>query len=194
MATYPHDRFDDVPTHLERVGAHRAPYRRGRGWRTFGWSALATGVLVAGGAIGISLIDSGNTFEDTAPPVSPAAPTLPEPSVAASTPPAPVIDETLLVTVLNGTNTTGLAAAVADVLAEDGWQIGSRANASERDIATSTVYYWAAENEAAALGLAESLGQAEVMLSESFAPEEGEDPTGVAALTAVIGTDYAPPA
>ena len=31
---------------LQRVGAHRAPKKRGGGWIGFGWAVLATGVLV----------------------------------------------------------------------------------------------------------------------------------------------------
>ena len=50
----PRDRFDDVPADLARVGAHRAPARRGRGFVTFAWAALATGALVGAGVLGLS--------------------------------------------------------------------------------------------------------------------------------------------
>lgn len=189
MANHPRDRFDDVTPELSRVGAHRAPAKKWHGWVTFGWAALATGILVAAGVVAITVIDSGNSFDDT---FSPGPVQTP---LVTGTPVAPaVVDGSLLVTVLNGTETEGLAGDVAESLADDGWTIGSRANASDRDVETTTVYYWAAENEGAARGLAESLGAAEVVLSDNFAPAVGEDSAGVAALTAVLGSDYLPPA
>ncbi|MFF1875752.1 hypothetical protein, partial [Kitasatospora herbaricolor] len=59
---YPKDRFDTIPEDLHRVGAHRAPRARGRGWIGVGWAALATVVLVGLGVFGLSLVDSGNSF------------------------------------------------------------------------------------------------------------------------------------
>ena len=58
------------------------------------------------------------------------------------------------------------------------------ANASSTDFATTTVYYSDPANEAAALGLAQLLGNAATAEDASF---QG------AALTAVLGTDYAGP-
>jgi hypothetical protein len=116
----------------------------------------------------------------------------PTPTPTTEATPEPVVDATILVTVLNGTNTTGLAAQVAGRLSDDGWNVGSRANASTRDIEKTTVYYWDPVNEAAALGAARSLGSAEVRRSDNFGPKEGEDPAGVARLTVVVGADYAP--
>src|SRR3954466_6499901 len=57
MASLPRDQFDDVPDD-GRVGAHRAPAPRGRGWIGFAWAALATGVLVVAGIFLLSRIDS----------------------------------------------------------------------------------------------------------------------------------------
>jgi LytR cell envelope-related transcriptional attenuator len=189
MPSYPHDRFDDVPADLQRVGAHRATGRRGRVWLVFGWALAATLALVAAGVIALTIIGQDIAFEGGG--VLPAAGSAtPTPTVDAT--PEPVVDATILVTVLNGTNTSGLAAQVGERLTEDGWNVGSRANASTRDVATTTVYYWDPANEAAALGAARSLGSAKVTRSDNFAPEEGEDPAGVARLTVVVGADYAP--
>jgi hypothetical protein len=58
MASFPRDQFDDVPDGDGRVGAHRAPPRRGRGWIAFAWAALATGVLVIVGLFVLSRVDS----------------------------------------------------------------------------------------------------------------------------------------
>ncbi len=43
MASFPKDRFDDLPPDLQRVGAHRAVPKGGRGWIAFAWAALASG-------------------------------------------------------------------------------------------------------------------------------------------------------
>jgi hypothetical protein len=188
MADYPRDRFDDVPEDLQRVGAHRAAGRRGRGWLVFGWALAATLALVAAGVIALTVIGQDIAFEGT---VSPSSRTA-TPTPTADATPEPVVDAGILVTVLNGTNTTGLAAQVGERLADEGWNVGSRANASTRDVETTTVYYWDPANEAAALGAARSLGSADVRLSQNFAPEEGEDPAGVARLTVVVGADYRP--
>ena len=57
MASFPPDQFDEIPTDLARVGAHRAPPRRGLGWARLGWAALATAVLVVAGLFGLSLLN-----------------------------------------------------------------------------------------------------------------------------------------
>ncbi len=189
MPDYPHDRFDDVPQDLQRVGAHRASGRRGRRWLVFGWALAATLALVAAGLIAITTIGENIAFEGGA--VLPGAAT-PTATPAVESTPTPVVDEDILVTVLNGTNTSGLAARVGQRLAADGWNVGSRANASTRDVGTTTVYYWDVADEGAALGAARSLGTDEVQFSQNFAPEEGEDPAGVARLTVVVGSDYTP--
>jgi hypothetical protein len=187
MADYPRDRFDDVPEDLQRVGAHRATGRRGRGWLVFGWALAATLALIAAGVTALTVIGQDIAFE--------GGTVLPSAETATTTPtldvtPEPVVDATILVTVLNGTNTTGLAAQVGERLAAEGWNVGSRANASTRDVEATTVYYWDPVDEAAALGAAQSLGSAEVRFSQNFAPQEGEDPVGVARLTVVVGSDY----
>ena len=58
---FPRDRFDSIPHGIDRVGAHRAPARRGAKWIAFGWAALATVVLVAVGIGGV-LVYSDTTL------------------------------------------------------------------------------------------------------------------------------------
>jgi hypothetical protein len=58
MATFPRDQFDAIPDDLTRVGAHRAPAKKGRGWLAFLWAVLATVALVAGGLFTLSRLDS----------------------------------------------------------------------------------------------------------------------------------------
>jgi len=182
--TFPKDRFDDIPSGIQRVGAHRAPHRRGRGWIGFAWAALATLVLVALGALAIFSIngslDSGLIPFSRTPAETPSS--TPTPSVT------PTVDPNLTVVVLNGTPTQGLAGDVSASLTEQGWTVAPPANASQEDIAKTVVYYSDAKDEGAALGLAEALkaGAPEVaiQLTDNFVE------TG-AALTVVVGADYA---
>ena len=98
-ASFPPDRFDEIPGDLDRVGAHRAPRKRGRGWIAFGWAALATVVLIAAGAVGIMVLNNGLDF--TAGPASSASAT---PPASAVPPPRRPSTRRSSVTVLNGTD------------------------------------------------------------------------------------------
>lgn len=201
MATsFPPDRFDDIPDELVRVGAHRAPARRGRGWIAFAWAALATGVLVAAGVIGLAVFTNAINFDlpfsaqgsDVSAPGEPVVETA-----------APVLDPAVAITVLNGTATAGLANAVGDELVAQGWcgatgetpaedgpcagvvGKGSRVSAAANDIAATVVYYGDPVNEGAARALVEALGVGEVRLSADFPNSP---------MTIVLGSDYQPAA
>jgi hypothetical protein len=182
MPTFPPDRFDAVPEDLERVGAHRAPKPRGRGWITFAWAALFSGLIVAVGVIGMFTINDRVSFENPFEAAPPAEETsTPVPTVE------PTIDPSLDVVVLNGTQTDGLAGQVGDVLAEGGWTVGTRSNA-DSDIATTTVYYSEPGHEGAAKGVVEALGIGVIEESTAFVIE-GAPPR----LVVVVGGDYTPP-
>ena len=168
----PRDRFDDAPTDLARVGAHRAP-RRSRAFVTFAWAALATGLLVGAGVLALNTIEARNTTADPSTAVS-----------VASTPKA-TLDPSIDVVILNGTTTDGLAASAAARAKSAGWKAGSVAPASADTVKTSTVYYTAKSQEGAALGLAKSLGIAKTALSAQFVVP------GQSRLTVVLGKDYA---
>jgi hypothetical protein len=180
------DRFDEIPADLKRVGAHRAPVPPGRGWLLFLWAALATIILVAGGILGLTLLGDRVSFvDDSTPPAT--APASTETSTAAAT-----IDPDSMVTVLNGTETRGLATRAIEELNAEGWtQSITPGNASVTDVETTTVYYEDPSQEGAARGLAEGLGVGSIQLSTQFQipVEEGEDP--VLQLTVVLGADYA---
>ncbi|MCS5721075.1 LytR C-terminal domain-containing protein [Herbiconiux sp. CPCC 203407] len=178
--SFPEDSFDRLPAHRERVGAHRGPAPRGRGWMVLAWAALATVLLVGGGITYLAVINDNIQFTDSN---SQAATPAPE-ETAAPEPVAPITDGTLAVTILNGTENVGLAGRVGEAAAAGGWNVATQANASTTDFATTTVYYEDPANEAAALGLAQLLGGAAIELSSNFPG---------AALTAVLGTDYAGP-
>lgn len=183
MANFPPDRFDDVPADLQRVGAHRAPKKRGRGWIGFAWAVLATVVLTGAGLVGLAAIDSSINFDlpffageektETPTPTPTAEPTL---------------DPAVPLTILNGTPTVGLATQVGDALVAQGWSgaaegVGSRANASTNDIEETTVYYNDPTLEGAARGIVLALGVGDIRLSSDFPGSQ---------IAVVIGLDYKP--
>lgn len=184
-STYPKDRFDDLPRHLDRVGAHRAPRKRGRGWIAFWWALGATIVLIALGVGGLFLLNDRLNF-DLSGVGSPSA--TPTPTESAAPPQAePTVDPSLSVTVLNGTPGAGVAAGVGELLTAAGWTVGATSNASTEDVAETVVYYADPALEGAARGVAASIPGSDVLLAPDFA-ESG------AALTVVVGNDYVAPA
>lgn len=178
---YPKDRFDVIPDDLDRVGAHRAPHQKGRGWIGFAWAAVATLLLIGLGILGLFIINGNIAFN--------SGPSTPTPTVTATPTPTitPTVNPNLNVTVLNGTATAGLANQVGDILAAAGWKVQSRANASQTDITSTVIYYSDPKNEAAAKGVALSLPGATTAETQDFA-ETGAD------LTVVVGSDFKPPA
>jgi hypothetical protein len=183
MANFPKDRFDSVPEDLLRVGAHRAPARKGGGWLAFAWAALATLVLIAAGLYGLSALKGSLQLPFVQASQTPTASATPKPTPTAS----PKLDATAPITVLNGTKTVGLATTVGDYLVKQGWtgagtDLGTRANASSNTIDKTLVYYTTPEAEAAARALVQTLGVGDVRLSDSFNDR----------LTIVLGSDYKP--
>lgn len=189
MASLPRDRFDDIPSHVDRVGAHRAPRPAGRGWIAFSAAVVATAALIVAGLFGVSLLNPA--FEVPFVPRETETPT-PTPTVIETA--DPITDPTtvdperlqgLTIAVLNGTPTTGLANVAADQIAAAGWPDPSRAAASERDEELSVVYYANPADEGIARGLMALLGASDVQQSDVFP---------AAQITIVLGADYAPPA
>lgn len=190
MASYPRDQFDDVPRDIDRVGAHRAPRKRGRGWIGFGWAVLATAVLIVVGLVVLSLYDprfelpiigGGET------PVASETPTV-VPTAEPVTDPAtldPAFLQSITISVLNGTTTPGLSNTAADQIAAAGWPDPSRAAASSNNETETFVYYASPESEGVARGIMQLIGAADVRLSDAFAS---------ATITVVLGSDYVPPA
>jgi LytR cell envelope-related transcriptional attenuator len=184
MANFPQDRFDEEPTEVLRVGAHRAPRKKGRGWIGFAWAVLATVLLTAGGLFGLAAINNNINFD--LPFLQSAETETPTPT---PTPVAePTLDPSIALTILNGTPTVGLANQVGDALVAQGWDgakqgVGSRANASTSDVEDTVVYYADPSLEGVARGLVLALGVGEVRLSTDF---PGSD------VTVVIGLDYKP--
>lgn len=178
---FPPDRFDAIPSDIHRVGAHRAPAKRGSRWVWFAWMAGATIVIVGIGAVGIFVLKDRLDFSG-APGTVPHTSAPSEPPIAA----VPTIDPSLSVTILNGTDVAGLAASAGKQLTNQGWLVGATSNASTEDITETTVYYADATLEGAALGLANSVEGAKVSFSPDFAGSGAQ-------LTVVLGSDYTPP-
>lgn len=184
MATYQKDRFDSVPDDLLRTGAHRGPGRKGAGWIAFAWAALATGVLVVVGLFGLAIVNG--KLADFPLLGGTTASATPTPTVVPTA--APLLNAKLPISILNGTQTTGLANTVGDNLVKQGWAgaalgIGSRANAGETTVKQTTVYYSDPANEAAARALVLSLKVGTIRLSAVYSQSP---------ITVVVGSDYKP--
>lgn len=191
MASSPLDRFDDIPRDLRRVGAHRAPARRGRGWVNFAWASLATAVLIVGGLYGLSRVNPAISFDI---PVlagegaQPGSTVTPQPETTPLTDPA-LVDPKLKLTisVFNASPTDDQQDVAAAQIELAGWPTPAAAVAATRDQESTTIYYNGAQYEAIALGLAQLLG---------VDPENAVNSDAYlgAWVTVVLGADYVPPA
>jgi len=193
MASTPRDRFDNIPADLVRVGAHRGPAKRGRGWVSFAWFALATGLLIVGGLYGLSRVNPAISFELPVIAGGGANPTS-TPSTAPVVPPM-TVDEwkaadpaiALTISVLNGSPTDGLQSQAALQIGGAGWPAPDAQNASARDREVTVIYYHTAAYEGIAKSLAAVLGvdPVNIQLSDFYLG---------APVTIVLGADYTPPA
>jgi hypothetical protein len=188
MASFPPDQFDEIPSDLVRVGAHRAPAKRGLGWARFGWAALATAVLVVAGLFGLSLLNPDFTLNLPFAGSSQAA----VPSISATPTAEPVTDPTkvdpalnLSISVLNGSKIDGQQDKAGDQIKGAGWPDPARNNSTTRTEKTTTVYYSTAAFEGIARGMVVLLGVGTIQLTDRYPG---------APITIVIGDDYVPPA
>lgn len=173
----PKDRFDDLPSDVGRIGAHRAENPRMRGGVVLLWSLIATIVLVAAGIFG-TMLATGRIALAPTPTASPSA--LPTAEAR--------LDTSYKVTILNATPERGLASAMSDTLVAAGWSADdvTAGDAGSEDFATTTVYFSSPADEGAARGLASAIGGADVELSDAYAGLWGAD---VPQLALVIGLD-----
>ncbi|MDQ1206146.1 LytR C-terminal domain-containing protein [Microbacterium sp. SORGH_AS_0862] len=182
---HPRDRFDDLPNTSGRVGAHRAENPRMRAGVVTLWAIVVTIVLIAAGIFG-SLVLSGRIV--LVPSLTPTP--TPTPEVT------PVVDMSFSVLVLNATPETGLATTLKDELIAKGWgaDLVNASSASATDFPQTTVYYAFPGDEAAAKGLAELIGGADVAESNQYQPTDDAgtadvDESQAKQLTIVIGLD-----
>ncbi|HEX4058976.1 MAG TPA: LytR C-terminal domain-containing protein [Galbitalea sp.] len=183
MANFSTDQFDNFPDHLDRVGAHRGPKVKGRGWITFAWALLATAVLVVGGLYVLSIFDAqvkfglgGTTAGDTPSPTG-----TPTPQITPITNPSLVASRDISITVLNGTATVGLQTQAAQKLTAAGWKVGATANSTETNIKKTTIYYSDASNADVAEGLQLLLNAQNIQFSNHFLGSP---------ITVVVGSDF----
>ncbi|MFG6443916.1 LytR C-terminal domain-containing protein [Microbacterium sp. P06] len=184
--TMPRDRFDDLADESGRVGAHRAENPRMRGGVILLWAVIATIVLGAAGIFASLLISGRVTLFPT-----------PEPTSSVAPAPTAVIDSSSTVIVLNASGQAGLATQVREVLVAAGWTMESvLPGDAGTSFETTTVYYSQPEDEAAAAGVAEVIGGADVAQSTAYDaypveddPDTEADETQALRLVVVIGTD-----
>ena len=169
------DRFDRLPKG-RRVGAHRLVARPRRFWVYLVSALLGVALLTGAGIFWVQNVGGGSSSGlDQGGQLPLVNRTEPE------------IDPGASVAVLNGTAVPGLEVGVADAIAANGWgQIGFTEVAATNEVQISAVFYTAAEDEAAALGLAAELGGVSTYQSEDYAQY------GVR-LVVLIGADYAGP-
>ncbi|MFZ4894612.1 LytR C-terminal domain-containing protein [Plantibacter sp. Mn2098] len=188
--SFPPDRFDDV-TDLKRVGAHRAPAPKGRGWIAFLWAVIATLVLVGIGTWALFSLNSSVDFFQ-GPSKSPSSSASETPS-ATPEPVAPVVDPEANILVLNGTPTSGLASEASTKLAGAGFtQSISTSDASTDTVEKSGIYYQDPSQEGAARAISNALGGIPIEVSQQYAIPTEEGDTPMLRIVVVLGADYQP--
>ena len=136
------------------------------GWVVLLWSLVSALVLIVVGIfVALVLMGRITLFPDT----EPIAPPTPEATG--------VVDTTYSVRVLNATADEGLDEQMRDTLLNSGWSADLVINgqAEPQDFAETTVYYETEGDEAAALGLAEVIGGAQIEQSDFYADPNNPD-------------------
>ncbi len=185
MANFRTDQFDNVPANIDRVGSHRGPKVKGRGWIGFAWAVLATAVLIVGGLYVLSTLNSAVSFPlggGNQPLPSDTPSSTPTPEITPITDPASIAARHITITVLNGTDIVGQQVQAGNILKTAGWNVVSEANASESTIKTTTIYYSNLADEDVAEGIQSALGVGNISYGGGFLGSP---------ITVVIGSDYA---
>lgn len=188
MARFPEDRFDRLPDDLRRVGAHRRPRTRGRGWIGFLIALAAIVALTAGGLVMLQRVAGFDIdIPFLAAPTSTPTPT-PTPTMPPVRDPAEIdqVAREIKIDVLNGTRHADIEAQVATQLRDLGWNVGVAVPAASDDVEKTFVYYDQAANEDVARGLVLAIGAGDIRLIDP-----GTFPG--ASLTIVLGDDFVNP-
>ncbi len=179
------DRFDKVPRERGRIGAHRGPRRRGGGW--LGVLAVIASILVL--TIGslfvmdrILGIEVGIPWLAKPVPTAAATPTVQLPIIVD---PATELDPArgVEIIVLNGTPLNGLQSTVLSELQAAGWPVVRAANAGDRELLDTMIYFKNPDEEDVARGLIEALGVGEMHLA-------GRDDFFGGTIMIVLGKDH----
>jgi hypothetical protein len=144
-------------------------------------AVVALGWILFGGQLFGQNSNEAVDGEQTASATGAANPSQEATSAAPSTTqPAPVADRTTGVTVLNSTQTSGLARRAVTALQSDGWTNSEFSYDFAQLRSTTVVYYADAEQETTAQALVDDLGVGEAEVSDQAAD----------GLLVVLGTDY----
>jgi hypothetical protein len=185
MATFPTDRFDNLPDNLERIGAHRGPRIKGHGWIAFAWAALATGILVVIGLFVLSSVDASFKLTlpgaGSTPSASSVSSVTPTPTTKPVTDPTTIASRKITITILNGTAVGDLDEKASTRLTNAKWTVGASGPSSATDIKQTVVYYSTSANKDVAEGIQLALGTGTIRLSDAYVG---------APITVVIGSDF----
>lgn len=142
------------------------------------WSAAVALVLIVCGIfVSLVMMDRISLFGGDEP-----TPAQTQPGVVAE------LDTSYRVLILNATPEEGLVAEVRETLLAEGWSTDDvfGSDGSSQEFSETTVFYVSDDDEGAALGLAELLGDAEVQKSDFYAAlNDSDEPQ----LTVVVGLD-----
>ena len=159
---FPTDEFDFLEPHGGRHRARRTKRDRAREFTRILVVAAVAGIL---GLAGLRIIDSGVKFDGSA---------LPTASTAAEV-------VSVGVTVLDSTDTDGLASTTAQKLVDAGWNVLTADNLNDGLTQENTILYIASEdNRSDAKKILKSLGKYSIEVSSSYT-----DP-----ITVVLGSDF----
>jgi hypothetical protein len=185
------DRFDEVEREPGYIGLRRRQREKTFWLVPVGIVLGASVVLTAIGMFMVSRADqrlelSPDEIAITEPPPEEVVAQEPEPEpepepVEAITNPSEEEADGLTLTILNGTDTTGLAARAGNLLDREGWPEQTRTNADEQGVENSLVAYESEEDEGLARGVAEILGIDEVVQTENYPG---------ARITVLLGADF----
>lgn len=191
--SFPPDEFDSPHGGTGRAGAHRQRRLRGRQWIILGSCVLVV-VLIAFGGYGLlSLLtrtsgldwqnlalgtssSSGvddSTTDDSASSSSASA------SASASSSAAATVNYAVSISVLNATNTAGIAASAKSTLTKAGWTSVTSGNATAIQ-KESVVAYANAANKSTAKAIAKAVGIDSVKLDASISTD----------IVVTLGTEY----
>lgn len=153
------------------------------GWVVLLWSLVAALVIIVVG-IFVALVMMGRIalFPDADTP----GPSAPEAQG--------VVDTTYSVLVLNATPEEDLEVDLRDTLMNNGW-LGDSVSygpAGQQDFAETTVYYVNAEDELAAIGLADVIGGAHVEQSDAYAAADDPEQKQLVVAIGLDRTSAAP--
>lgn len=177
------DRFDrivrsDRRGRNGRVGAHRVTIRPRHVWQYLIGALLGFALLTTIGIVVVQTLGNGESL-----------PIIGENSgsTGAQHPAKANLDPAATITVLNGTPTKNLAAALEKIITDKQWgQVLYASSTEKSDVKISAVFYRDSKDAAAAAGLAAKLGGLSTYATENYQEYDTR-------LIVLIGEDYVGP-